>query len=223
MPSPVIPYIDPNAPPTTYSGAGELSEYTIPTVISEDNGQSTQMEEMNERKEGLQLENENRGISSLEKSITPIDGETTRGDSPEISEDAVKTYKGEQTPSNPLSMSNSSSQASINENEVTSHNESASQSRLQSAEELENTVNNTPDKGRRNSLLKKSSSFVTPSGEHIEPKKVGRRLSFSDESGAKLCETAFSDKLHYSGGHSFIQAAPIGGGRKPPANCCILS
>jgi len=89
--------------------------------------------------------------------------------------------------------------------------------------EAEKGVGETYARERRNSLLKKSSSFVTPSGEHIEPKKIGRRLSFSDESGAKLCETAFSDKLHYSTGHSFIQTTQLGTGGGKSQGCCTVS
>ena len=54
---------------------------------------------------------------------------------------------------------------------------------------------------------------MTPTGEHIDYKnKKGRRLSFSDESGEKLVETAFSDKLHYSNNASSSTMQNFGGG-----------
>ena len=76
------------------------------------------------------------------------------------------------------------------------------------------------NKPRRGSLLKQNSAFMTVTGEHITDKpKKGRRLSFSDESGEKLVETAFSDKLHYSSGHTFNNA-PVGGEEKK--GCCVI-
>ena len=83
----------------------------------------------------------------------------------------------------------------------------------------------TPNTARRASLLKQKSSFVSPTGAHIDKPKLGRRLSFSDESGENLVETNFSDKLHYSTGHTnFQQQQPpqnYGGGGKQ--GCCTIS
>jgi hypothetical protein len=77
----------------------------------------------------------------------------------------------------------------------------------------------------RSSLLKRNSSFLSPSGEHVDKPRVGRRLSFSDESGEKLFQTAFSDKLHYSNGHPNFSAPSKNDNidERGESNCCIIS
>jgi len=80
---------------------------------------------------------------------------------------------------------------------------------------------------RRASLLKQRSSFVSPTGQHLDKPKQGRRLSFSDEhAGEALVETNFSDKLHYSTGHTNYAAQQQQGPSysKPSKNgCCTIS
>jgi len=220
MPSPVIPAIqseDGAAVETKFeksellkpqdSTSSDISNCTEETVMDEDElegmGVAAGVEE--EQPEKDPVDNNNTATNNDAGS-----GETRRDNKNNVSET-----------DNPMTAS--PSQTSIHENEEVSNEEAASQTKLQSTENLESSIRLEGDRPRRNSLLKKESSFVTPSGEHIEPKKVGRRLSFSDESGAKLCETAFSDKLHYSSGHSFIQATPLGGGGQPSKGCCTIS
>ena len=61
---------------------------------------------------------------------------------------------------------------------------------------------------------------MTPTGQHIDKPRQGRRLSFSDESGEKLVETAFSDSLHYSQKQGvFLQQQDEGGAK----GCCSVS
>ncbi|GMI05193.1 hypothetical protein TrLO_g13141 [Triparma laevis f. longispina] len=46
---------------------------------------------------------------------------------------------------------------------------------------------------RRASLLKQRSSFLSPTGQHLDKPRQGRRLSFSDESGENLVENSAND------------------------------
>jgi len=77
---------------------------------------------------------------------------------------------------------------------------------------------------RRASLLKQKSSFLSPTGQHIDKPRQGRRLSFSDESGENLVHTNFSDSLHYSNKQAMMfnngGADMSGGGSK---GCCVIS
>ena len=77
---------------------------------------------------------------------------------------------------------------------------------------------------RRASLLKQRSSFLSPTGQHLDKPRQGRRLSFSDESGEDLVKTNFSDSLHYSNKQSIMfnntGAEMSGGGSK---GCCTVS
>jgi hypothetical protein len=78
---------------------------------------------------------------------------------------------------------------------------------------------------RKMSLLKQNSSFVSPTGAHIDKPKQGRRLSFSDETGESLVETNFSDKLHYSAGHTNFSMQQQSPNYSAPSKngCCTIS